>query len=278
MRFFSKVLLCFVTATFLTSCGSSGQTEAAQRGSRFSTEVTLKKLLGDCYSPQAILEAEPDLSVNGHILNQKEMHNIRWIKKCVLPLFPGEKEEKSRIAAEVTWWSLREGVLELVGEPLFAYANCHLRSGIDRVVSSQPLWNCDTNIWQVGMMAGQVMNYSPQLIAEKIQQVQESLGLIAEENELLEWTANLAGYPPGSEMSASIVESKGRVRRAWLVRNPIIGMLLTKIEVEEECITGSKRWCISGQYAEAKKFSGSRARMLRSIQDLDTYFATENSD
>ncbi len=295
MQFFKNLILLLSLATQMAACGASAPSAGtevtfepeikAQAGTEVISEPELetqtqnqvqtqKGIDPHCFHYKVSAEPLRAQTLNGYSLNSNELENLHWIKKCVLPHLPGSAASRIKNVAQVSWWSLREGVLELNGERLFRYANCHFSRTGDRVVSNLPLWNCETNIWQVGIMAGQVMNYSLESISRKIGQLQAVLGPDVTEHTLLEWTANLAGYAPGSEVSRSILASTGRVRRSWLMRNPLLGMLLVKTEVVDECLNGTKRWCFAGDYPEARKFSGSRSRMLRSIQELEAYFSS----
>lgn len=210
--------------------------------------------------------------MNGHVLNAPEARNVQWIGECVAPFLPGTPDERAAVAARTTWWALREGVLEMTGERLFGYSNCH-ENGKDRHRTTQPGYNCGTNIWQVGMAAGQVANYSKELYAEKTEEVLSNLHPALTDTALLAWTASLAGYEENSSSHKSIISSTGRVKRSWLLRNPLVGFLLVeKQEVKGECLTDKKKWCFSGSFPAAKKFSGSVKGMNKSIADLKRYF------
>jgi hypothetical protein len=265
----------------LSGCGhaqSEGKTAVSSSASATALDAkptmnNLQARLGECYSDD-LTEATPTgWSVNQHALNETESKNIQWISKCVLPLLPGTAEERLDLVAKVTWWALREGVLELSSDRVFRYSLCDNGKGVDTARSATPLYNCESNIWQVGIAGGQAMNYSQKDIDEKTTAVINALGGGITEDELLDWTASLAGFGEGSKDYAGIMSSTDRVRRSWFVRNPLVGMLLTITEVQNECLVEGKSWCFDGNYDEAIKFSGTRANMLTSIDDLKKIFA-----
>src|SRR5690606_25123902 len=119
--------------------------------------MALESVLQECYRSTLDMQPRTDLKVNGRILTAAQARNVQWISRCVLPNLPGTKEERLTLVARSTWWSLREGILDLQSERLFRYSSCH-ENGRDRRRSDQPLYNCPTSIWQVGIAAGQVAN------------------------------------------------------------------------------------------------------------------------
>ena len=238
-----------------------------------SSSSELKSILKDCYSSSvAGMDAGAKLVVNGHRLNQPETANVQWIKNCVVPFLPGSADERATLAARVAWWSLREGTLELSRENSFRYSLCH-ESGKDHSRTGSPLYRCGGNIWQVGIASGQVANYSDSLVASKVHEVIGQLSPHLKESDLIRWTASLAGYPEGSSTSGAILNSGGRVRRCWLIKNPLVGFLLVgPSEVAQECLRDHKSWCINGSYDEARKFGHSVGGMESSIHDLKKIF------
>lgn len=244
----------------------------------------LKKLLGECYEPTLPESAgdSEDIYVNHHKLSEAQAQNVRWISHCVVPFLPGTLPEKIDLAAKVTWWTLREGTLEMNAEKLFRYSNCHEKArvtkkgkhirGVDTIRSNWPLYNCSTNIWQVGIMAGQVANYQDSEVKEKFDDIFGQLDPSITQKEVLEWTASLAGYPAGTPTSREIMNSTGRVKRSWFIRNPLIGMMLTIREVEDECLRDGRGWCFKGRYDDAVHFSHTKIGMKEAISDLNAFF------
>ncbi len=224
--------------------------------------------LRECYSPDLGLSVKKNLRVNGHLLTPTEAKNVQWIEHCVLPYLPGNLAERADVAAKTTWWSLREGILDRAGSNAFRYANCH-ENGKDHLRSDEPLHNCPTNLWQVGLAAGQVMNYPMEKISEKIARLEPKIDPHLDEDVLLRWTATLGGFTEGTPEYRGIVKSADRVRRAWLIRNPLVGFqLVSEEEVQAECLTDHHRWCTAGDYPSAVRFSHSRRGVLRAISDL----------
>lgn len=240
--------------------------------SKSTSLATLRSILKDCYSSNLKVAPLEGFQVNGHALNPSQAKNVQWIAECVVPNLPGSREQQAEVAARTTWWALREGVLDRTGARLFGYSNCHER-GKDQLRTKQPGYNCSTNIWQVGMAAGQVANYSKESYVKRTDQVISALDPSLNEAALLGWTASLAGYEEKSPTHRSIVNSTGRVKRSWLLRNPLVGFLLVeRLEVRAECLIDKKKWCFSGNYPAAKNFSHTEKGMRRSIADLKKYF------
>ncbi len=247
--------------------------QAAQAGD----PSALRSILKDCYSGASLPASQGGAlkTLNRGKLSTSEATNLRWIKNCVVPFLPGTPETRALLAAQVSWWSLREGVMGFEGKKLFGYANCH-ENGEDTYRTKQPLYNCGTNIWQAGVAAGQVMNYSAAFYAAKTRATIAELSPQVTERQLLEWSATLAGYPAGTGTHRAIVSSKGRVKRSWLMRNPLIGYLVTaQQEVVKECYQQKKRWCFAGSFRSAKLFGNSSAAMDRTIGQLQSYFLAQ---
>lgn len=236
-----------------------------------SSDEILKGKLGPCYSSQWNPPSGPELFVNGNQLSKTQRKNVLWVKHCILPHLPGTREEKLTTASRTTWWSLREGIFNLKDHKIFRYSNCH-EGGRDRFRSNFPLYACPGNIWQVGIGAAQVMNYSRKTVSEMKTEI---FGENISERALLKWTALLAGYPAGTTANTQIVHSKGKVRRSWMMKNPLIAFqLVAHSEVKDECLIDKKRWCFGKGYPEARKFAVNEAAMLRSIRDLRRIFSS----
>jgi hypothetical protein len=237
--------------------------------------IDLPAVLKECYSADLGLTPKKNLKVNGHLLTSLESKNVQWIAHCIVPYLPGKLSDQAEIAAKTTWWSLREGVMDRAENRAFSYANCHTNEG----GAWPPLKNCPSNIWQVGLPAGQVMNYSPEKIAEKISKLEPTVDPHIDEDVLVRWSASLAGYVEGTTEYRGIVRSTDRVRRSWLVRNPLVGfMLVAEEEVTGECLIDHHKWCTSGDYPSAVKYSHSRAGVLRAIGDLKRIYQHHLAD
>ena len=232
----------------------------------------LQTLLGDCYTTTLNEPLHSDFIVNGHTLNATESKNIQWLRKCVLPFLPGSLDSRLTILSETSWWSLKEGVLELADDHVFRYSLCHDPDGVDRTRSTTPLYDCGTNIWQVGIAAGQTINLNQAVIDAQAVPVLAFLGNGITSEDLLKWTASLAGFGKGNVNYDPIVNSTLRVRRSWFVRNPLLGFLLVTPEVESECLIQAKAWCTGKSWPETEKFAATKADMLKSMADLKTIY------
>ncbi len=221
------------------------------------------------------LELEPqDVSfvVNGRALTETQAEHVEWVKRCVVPIWSASRRDAAEAAARATWWALREGILDLNGSSAHRYSNCH-EHGRDRLRSSQPLYRCSGNIWQVGLAAVQVPNYSDQEVHEVFSKVFGAVDPSFTERDVLSMSARLAGFTPGTPMFDGIYGSVGKVRRSWLLRNPLIGMALAEHqEVLIECYRQNKRWCYTRGWSSANHFGSNRFAMMRSVRDLTRIF------
>jgi hypothetical protein len=250
-------------------------------------------LLKECATPTLSGSPRTNIKVNNHILNPTEARNVQWVNRCILPNLPGSAEEQAIVAAKTTWWALREGIMDIETEKVFRYSNCTEPVGMkcdkhhrhckpkfkDRVRSSLPLWNCPTNIWQVGISAGQVANYSESDVTDAFEKIYRALDPRITQNDVIRWTAILAGFPEGSPEYNGIMKSTGRVRHSWLVRNPLIGFLLVQdLEVQRECMIDHRGWCFGKAYPAEKHYAPTRAASIRSIADLKRIFLLHTID
>ncbi|MBS1963252.1 MAG: hypothetical protein JST04_13640 [Bdellovibrionales bacterium] len=254
--------------------GGIGHASANEEEAYAESEAALKAELGDCLKPPAATDAPGEFPVvNGHALTAAQASNVAWIARCVVPLLPGAASERAHAVALTTWWSLREGILDLTGSRAFRYSNCH-ENGADRSRSNLPMYDCPTSIWQVGLAAGQVANFSTAKYREVEKQVFGDLDPKITERSVLGWSAALAGFSETSASYRAIQRSTGRVRNSWLMRNPLIGMMLVgKENVAGECFVDRKKWCFGTGYAAAARFARDEAAMRTSVADLERYFA-----
>jgi hypothetical protein len=278
--FLEQLILCSFGAYFYAPDSALAGEHAASAAMEIAlvSDEALKEGVGDCMNPPDPSDsATPSLTVNGHRLSAAQSANVNWIARCVVPMLPGTVAEQAHAAALSTWWSLREGILDIPGMKAFRYSNCHELDGHDHTRSNQALYNCPTSIWQVGIAAGQVANYTLTQMRAVESRVFGTLDSRIQENSILGWSASLAGFRPGSATHEAIRQSSGRVRRSWLMRNPVIGMLLVgPQEVTSECFIDKKRWCFNGDYPDAVHFSHTVAGMRQSIADLETQFKARN--
>jgi len=215
--------------------------------------------------------------VNGNALNATESRWLEFVAKEVVPHLPGTPDERLTLAARGFWWTLKEGNLER-GTPGKAsnpvgYNLCNTSSG-DRHIG--PLETCDDDplergqtlfgrAWQVGVAGVQV----PGRRIDRVEALALQLYPGVTVDALLEQTAALAGYAPGSAVSRGVVQSRGPLRLSWLLRVPAAGFVevVTK-EVVPECIEGSKGYCYGSAWDETRKFSPSKSAAMRAIADI----------
>lgn len=190
---------------------------------------------------------------------------------------PGNRSQQIDLAAKALWWGLREGNLEKPGAVLFRYSNCHLPQKGDKDYSDLPLTPCSGSIWQVGVAGIQVSNFSTEQVNEQIDQLFGRLSLSRDDQALLRWTAALAGHPPESKVSQAILQSKGKLRKSWLLRNPLVSYTLVIQNIETECTKTKqpRKWCLQGNYTAAKNFSKTIKNMQGAIEDLKKILATQ---
>src|SRR3990167_7133301 len=74
------------------------------------------------YPESVEVKAAAPLVLNGHQLSATQSKWVNYIANEVVPLLPGNANERAAMAARGTWWSLEEGVLSL-GNPI-GYSNC----------------------------------------------------------------------------------------------------------------------------------------------------------
>ena len=245
--------------------------------------------LKECFSPELNIPLKNNLEVNGYDLEETQAKNIQWISHCVRPFLPGTKEQQSDIAAKATWWALREGVLDFTTMQAVRFSSCDAGGSRDRNQSNSPTMGCVRgHAWQVGMAAGQVPNYSK----SELTGVMHLLFPGITENEILDWTAQLAGFMPGTpEHNAILKTPADDIKRSWLLRNPVIGaMVVSRSEVQIECLKQNAKWCLArtNVFVKNKKdksqiarvstpirFSNSPADMQKTIADLKHIYLSD---
>jgi hypothetical protein len=198
--------------------------------------------------------------VNGNTLKASEQKWVKLIGETVVTRLQGDARAQLNTAAKVTWWSLKEGILD-VSNPI-AYSNCNFTTG-DKTIG--PLETCPTGrAWQVGLSAVQV----PGRTLSDLNSVAAALYPGKSTDQLLADTAAAAGYAAGSTTSAGIVASTGSLRISWLLRVPPIGFVKQAPTIQGECMDQSLSWCFGTGWTESKLYAPTKAGALRSIDDL----------
>lgn len=199
----------------------------------------------------------PGLWVNRYQLTANQEAAVRWIAAKTIARVPGTLSEKLTTVSRVTWWSLKESILNLSSPYVHRYSNCQ-NSNYD------PLVTCSTNNWQVGIAGVHMSNAATQ--AAYLESLAGQLyGSTAQA--VLDHTANYAGYADGTSAHTAVVSSTGRFRTSWLARNHGVGFVFNEPYVVP-CLGGAPpSWCFEGG-EEARRFGSSAAVIIRSLQDL----------
>jgi hypothetical protein len=204
----------------------------------------------------------PDFTVNGTALDADQKAIVEVVAKDVVPVVPGKnRDERVMLAAQGSWWAMKEGVWGLGLPDVYAYSNCNKSTGDERI---GPLETCTAGrAWQVGVAAVQVPNHDLAEVEGLAKQVYPQ----RTSNEILADVAKAAGLPQSSQ--DSIVASTGALRTSWLLRVPAIGFAaVVPGEVVPECVEGSKSWCFGTGWDETKTFAATKDDAMRSIEDL----------
>jgi len=250
-----RVVAAGDTATLISATPSGGFYRVSHRGTAGWSH--------GAYWEKAPAGGSP-LYVNGHALTATEAANVRRIARDVVPRLAGARSDKLRVAARVTWWSLKEGVLG-ISNPI-GYSNCNTPSGDRRI---GPLEVCGAaRAWQVGASAVQVPGKSLAALEATARSLHPGLNVY----DVLWRTAVDAGYANGTPTHGAIVNSTGDLRRSWLLRNGAVGFTYEEPVVAYECITHSYGWCYGTAWDTTARYAPSRSAALRAIDDLYAVF------
>lgn len=233
-------------------------------GAKYNTDLLTEdeKLIGVSAGSQQTSSVEPPDTINGRKLTNNEKQNLKFIKENVLNKLEGESDAQATVAAESSWWSLREGVLNISQPEVFKYSNCHFASGDQHI---GPLESC-SGIWQVGISGVQVPNFSDSKV-ESVAKARHSGQDIAD---ILGALSDLGNFGDKN----AVVNSTGILRRSLLMRDPATGITLVNENVRNECLSGSpKVWCISA----GNPISKDRPAIDAAIAELKSYFLSTSS-
>lgn len=195
-------------------------------------------------------------------LNARETGWLRYIRDSVVPHLLGSDEQRAHTAAVVSWWALKEGILDLPNP--IAHSLCHEGSGGDRTIG--PLEVCNGAIWQVGISG--VQAYAPS--DARLESVTRAVRPGESGAAILRSAAEAAG------LDASAVEavatSSGALRRSWLLRDPAIAFEVQSPYVESGCLSGkTPSWCF-GSWPTARAFASSIGRAHEAVGALESYY------
>lgn len=192
-------------------------------------------------------------------LNERERGWVDYIDANVVDRLKGTSNEKARTAAVVTWWALKEGVLDLANP--WRQNLCGTRRLGD-------LETCGGGAWQLGM-AGIQGNAASDAEVERVAGVIYPGRSLAN---VLDKTASDAEVDASTRRE--IASSTGTLRRAWLLRDPAIAFTIQEPFVERQCLrAGAAGWCY-GAWETARKFASSASRVQEVIDALETRFRT----
>lgn len=198
------------------------------------------------------------MSLAGLGLNANESRWVDFIAKSVVPSMSGG--DKARTAAVVTWWALKEGILDL---PNPLRHNLCTQAG---EVQIGDLGVCPAGPWQIGLSGIQGNAVTDEQVesarraAYGSEPVSTSLGRIAR-------TARV-----DSATYDAIVRSTGALRRAWLLRDGAISFPLQRPFVEVCLGSNPPGWCF-GSWDTARKFASSVPRISEVMGELERAFA-----
>lgn len=199
----------------------------------------------------------PGLWVNGYRLTAAQEDAVRWLASVTIARVPGTLSERLTIVSRVTWWSLKEGILSLPLTGVHRFSNC------DDIVYD-PLYRCPASNWQVGIAGMHMSNTGGR--AADIEALAVSLYPGWTVSQVLDHTANYAGYADGSAGHAAVVGSSGTFRTSWLLRNHGVGFTFNE-PFARPCLSGGPDWCYGG-WIEAARYAPHLAGITRAVQEL----------
>jgi hypothetical protein len=194
-------------------------------------------------------------------LTTAEAKWVDYIHKNVVPRLEGSRAEAARAAAVVTWWALKEGVLDVSPNPW--HHNLCSATGETQIGD---LGVCTSGAWQIGMsgIQGNVVSLA---------QVEATSARIypgkAIEDVLGDTVDDAGGVD--TDTKNQIVASAGALRKAWLLRDPAISFTLQAPFVGPCLSPGAPSWCF-GNWETARAYASSPERIDEVIGQLEARF------
>lgn len=191
-------------------------------------------------------------------LTPSEARWIDYVRNVVVGKLAGSAQDRARTAAIVTWWALKEGVLDLPNP--WRHSIC---SPGNRKLGD--LETCPGGVWQVGLAGIQVGSATDAQVESVASRLYPGQSLEA----ILSSIAADAGVD--GPTAQAIVTSTGPLRRSWLLRDPAVAFTIQRPFVESQCLNGAASWCY-GTWDTARRFASSRARIDEVVRALEDYF------
>jgi hypothetical protein len=197
-------------------------------------------------------------------LNARQKRWIDYVGQNVVAILPGTPAQKARQAALVMWWALKEGVLDL---PNPMRHNLCTAAGETQIGD---LGVCPSGAWQLGLSGIQGNVVSDAQVENARRRIHPSETV----QQTLARVADLADVD--NRTRQVIVDSSGALRRAWLLRDPAIGIYLQAPYVEACLRAGAPSWCYGG-WDTARQYASSAARVREVVADLESTYAKSAS-
>ncbi len=205
-------------------------------------------------------------SLNGYTLNPNEVRWVKYIKDDVMARLPGSANEQAAMAARVTWWSLKEGILNgniIPGGNPHRNSNCGSQGQKSNILEL-----CSAGLWQIGMAGVQFANFNLAQVEAVARQRNPDKTI----QEILADVAVLVGHNQGSSEYNTIINATGPLRKSLLMRDPATGFTLVDRNVTPECLSGTFAPFCDG-YDSTNNIAASPAVALKVVNDeLTPYF------
>lgn len=233
---------------------ASGFSDGLPSDAKYTLDAAL-----DCTKPAP-------LTVRGVQLDAEQELWVRYIAGQVVPHVPGSKAERVDKSAYVTWWALKEGVLN-VNNPL-SYSNCSFPP--DKHIGPTEVCPDPDNAWQVGLSGVQAAHRTLESVEALALTVFPAKTISA----MLTEAAVTAGFGASTSVAQAITGSGDRLRLSWLLRNGAIGFEAQYPPVHSECFVSTKPWCFGTGWPSSASFAPTQADAKQSVADLKAIFQT----
>lgn len=196
--------------------------------------------------------------VNAHVVPEPACGWLHYLAREVVPRLDGTRDERLTAAAQVGWWSLKEGTLGLANP--FVFSLCNFTTGDRRI---GPLETCPSGrAWQVGLAAVQVPGRTVSALETT------AARLFPGETSDAVLTRTAAEAELDAPTTAAVVASTGDLRSSWLLRTSAVGVTYEAPTVAAECVTGTRAWCYGTGWDTTRLYAPTRTAALGSISDV----------